>query len=143
MRAKTPFSPRGLFARSFRPQSVSWKSPSAAPISRPLSTRGATAHRPLLALRSRDPNAGLEVAPRRSYASTTEPEKLGRTPLYDLHIRHGAKMVPFGGYSMPVLYEDLGVRESHMWTREKASLFDVSHMYGILQGSPSCFANFY
>ncbi|KAF2771691.1 glycine cleavage system T protein [Teratosphaeria nubilosa] len=37
-------------------------------------------------------------------------------------------MVPFGGYSMPVQYSDLGVGESHIWTREKASLFDVGHM---------------
>ncbi|OQO04961.1 hypothetical protein B0A48_07979 [Cryoendolithus antarcticus] len=37
-------------------------------------------------------------------------------------------MVPFGGYSMPVQYSDLGVGESHHWTREKASLFDVGHM---------------
>lgn len=37
-------------------------------------------------------------------------------------------MVPFAGYSMPVQYDDLSVGESHTWTREKASLFDVSHM---------------
>lgn len=38
-------------------------------------------------------------------------------------------MVPFAGYSMPVQYSDLSVGESHAWTREKASLFDVGHMY--------------
>lgn len=37
-------------------------------------------------------------------------------------------MVPFGGFEMPVQYSDLSVGESHRWTREKASLFDVSHM---------------
>lgn len=37
-------------------------------------------------------------------------------------------MVPFGGYTMPVQYSDLSVGESHIWTREKASLFDVGHM---------------
>ncbi|KAF2223106.1 hypothetical protein BDZ85DRAFT_274195 [Elsinoe ampelina] len=37
-------------------------------------------------------------------------------------------MVPFGGYEMPVQYSDLSVGESHKWTREKASIFDVSHM---------------
>lgn len=52
----------------------------------------------------------------------------GRTALYDLHVQHGAKMVPFGGYTMPVQYSDLSVGESHLWTREKASLFDVGHM---------------
>ena len=55
-------------------------------------------------------------------------ENLGRTALYDLHLEHGGKMVPFGGYSMPVQYSDLSVGESHAWTREKASLFDVGHM---------------
>lgn len=37
-------------------------------------------------------------------------------------------MVPFGGYYMPVQYDDLSIVESHLWTRSKASLFDVSHM---------------
>lgn len=37
-------------------------------------------------------------------------------------------MVPFGGYSMPVQYSDLSIAESHNWTREKCSLFDVGHM---------------
>lgn len=52
----------------------------------------------------------------------------GKTALYDVHLRYGAKMVPFGGYSMPVQYSDLSIAESHKWTREKASLFDVGHM---------------
>jgi aminomethyltransferase len=54
---------------------------------------------------------------------------MARTELYDLHLKHGAKMVPFGGYDMPVQYADLSVGDSHRWTREKASLFDVGHMY--------------
>ncbi|KAH0544994.1 hypothetical protein FGG08_000920 [Glutinoglossum americanum] len=37
-------------------------------------------------------------------------------------------MVSFAGYSMPLQYGDLGLGESHNWTRQKASLFDVSHM---------------
>lgn len=37
-------------------------------------------------------------------------------------------MVPFAGFSMPLQYADLSHVESHKWTREKASLFDVSHM---------------
>jgi aminomethyltransferase len=36
-------------------------------------------------------------------------------------------MVPFAGYSMPVQYKD-GVLKEHLWTREHAGLFDVSHM---------------
>ena len=53
---------------------------------------------------------------------------LNHTALHELHLTKGGKMVPFAGYSMPVHYSDLGVGESHRWTREKASLFDVGHM---------------
>ncbi|MGE5513175.1 MAG: glycine cleavage system aminomethyltransferase GcvT [Bacteroidota bacterium] len=52
---------------------------------------------------------------------------LKRTPLFDLHLELGAKMVPFAGYEMPVQYR-LGVLKEHLWSREKAGLFDVSHM---------------
>jgi aminomethyltransferase len=52
---------------------------------------------------------------------------LQRTPLYELHVSLGAKMVPFAGYEMPVQYR-LGVLKEHLHTREKAGLFDVSHM---------------
>ncbi|SFB04361.1 aminomethyltransferase [Poseidonocella pacifica] len=52
---------------------------------------------------------------------------LKRTTLYDLHIANGAKMVPFAGYEMPVQYP-LGVLKEHQHTRDKAGLFDVSHM---------------
>ena len=55
-------------------------------------------------------------------------EQLGKTSLYELHSKYGAKFVPFGGYLMPVQYSDLSIIESHHWTREKASLFDVGHM---------------
>lgn len=65
----------------------------------------------------------------RFYTSPTAPAtELKKTPLYDLHVTNGAKMVPFAGYSMPVLYSDQGVGESHKFVREKAGLFDVSHM---------------
>ncbi|WP_308911890.1 glycine cleavage system aminomethyltransferase GcvT [Pseudokordiimonas caeni] len=52
---------------------------------------------------------------------------LHKTPLYDLHVARGAKMVPFAGYDMPVQYP-LGIMGEHNHTREKAGLFDVSHM---------------
>jgi aminomethyltransferase len=52
---------------------------------------------------------------------------LQRTALYDLHIEAGAKMVPFAGYDMPVQYP-LGIKKEHLHSREKAGLFDVSHM---------------
>ncbi|MCZ4298434.1 glycine cleavage system aminomethyltransferase GcvT [Henriciella marina] len=53
-------------------------------------------------------------------------DTLRRTPLHDLHQEHGGKMVPFAGYEMPVQFE--GVKPEHLWTREHAGLFDVSHM---------------
>lgn len=58
--------------------------------------------------------------------SETSTEDLKRTPLYDLHVSQGAKIVPFAGYEMPVQFE--GVMAEHLWTRENAGLFDVSHM---------------
>jgi aminomethyltransferase len=55
-----------------------------------------------------------------------ESEDLRTTPLDALHRELGGRMVPFAGYSMPVQYE--GILAEHRWTREKAGLFDVSHM---------------
>ena len=58
---------------------------------------------------------------------STETENLLRTPLYDLNLELGARMVPFAGYQMPVQYP-LGVMKEHIFTRTSAGLFDVSHM---------------
>jgi aminomethyltransferase len=52
---------------------------------------------------------------------------LHKTPLYDLHVELGAKMVPFAGYEMPVNYPG-GIIAEHKHCRESAALFDVSHM---------------
>jgi aminomethyltransferase len=70
---------------------------------------------------------------------------LRTTPLDAWHRRHGARMVPFAGYSMPVQYDfsgDLasrcrgGVLAEHLHTRAQAGLFDVSHMgQAMLQGT--------
>jgi aminomethyltransferase len=60
----------------------------------------------------------------------TEPQattELERTPLHDLHLRLGARMVPFAGYRMPVQYP-AGIIKEHLHTRAAAGLFDVSHM---------------
>ena len=58
----------------------------------------------------------------------TEPDAdLKRTPLHDLHVRLGARMVPFAGYAMPVQYPS-GIIKEHQHTRAAAGLFDVSHM---------------
>ena len=54
-------------------------------------------------------------------------QTLLKTPLHALHVELGGKMVPFAGYDMPVQYP-LGIMGEHKHTREKAGLFDVSHM---------------
>ncbi|MBM1311226.1 glycine cleavage system aminomethyltransferase GcvT [Sulfitobacter mediterraneus] len=61
---------------------------------------------------------------------------LNRTPLFDLHVELGAKMVPFAGYEMPVQYP-LGVMKEHQHTREAAGLFDVSHMGQVILSGQS------
>ena len=58
-------------------------------------------------------------------AELEEPETL-TLPLDGWHRAHGGRMVPFAGYYMPVQYE--GIMAEHLWTRESAGLFDVSHM---------------
>lgn len=52
---------------------------------------------------------------------------LKRTPLYEWHASHGGKIVDFGGWEMPVQYED-GILEEHLATRRYGGIFDVSHM---------------
>jgi len=53
-------------------------------------------------------------------------ETLKRTPLHAVHVAAGARMVPFGGWDMPVQYS--GIIEEHRAVRTRAGLFDVSHM---------------
>ena len=60
-------------------------------------------------------------------SSPASPETLLKTPLHDLHVETGARMVPFAGYSMPVQYP-AGLMAEHLHTRTAAGLFDVSHM---------------
>ena len=52
---------------------------------------------------------------------------LKRTPLFDAHVAAGAKLVPFGGWEMPVQYAD-GIRAEHEAVRSAVGVFDVSHM---------------
>ena len=61
---------------------------------------------------------------------------LQQTPLYDLHLELGGKMVPFAGYSMPVQYP-MGVMKEHLHTRAAAGVFDVSHMGQVMVTGPS------
>ena len=60
---------------------------------------------------------------------------LQQTPLYDLHLELGGKMVPFAGYSMPVQYP-MGVMKEHLHTRAAAGVFDVSHMGQVMVTGP-------
>ncbi|GAJ28370.1 glycine cleavage system aminomethyltransferase GcvT [Acidomonas methanolica] len=57
----------------------------------------------------------------------SETAPLLRTPLHDLHLELGARMVPFAGYEMPLQYP-AGLMAEHLHTRKAAGLFDVSHM---------------
>ena len=57
----------------------------------------------------------------------TQPDTaLKRTPLHAAHVRLGARMIPFGGWDMPVQYA--GIVEEHRAVRNAVGCFDVSHM---------------
>ena len=62
-----------------------------------------------------------------------------KTPLYDNHVALGGKIVPFGGYLLPVQYE--GVIKEHMAVRTEAGLFDVSHMGELMLTGPDALLN--
>lgn len=63
-----------------------------------------------------------------------------KTPLYDTHVKYKGKIVPFGGYLLPVQYEQ-GVIAEHMAVRTKCGLFDVSHMGEIMCTGEDALAN--
>jgi aminomethyltransferase len=60
-----------------------------------------------------------------------------RTPLYDVHVRAGARIVEFAGWQMPVQYE--GVLAEHAAVRDRVGLFDVSHMGEVVFRGPKAF----
>ena len=60
-------------------------------------------------------------------------EDLAMLPLDAWHRARGGRMVPFAGHAMPVQYD--GIIAEHLWTRENAGLFDVSHMGQLLVAS--------
>ena len=62
-------------------------------------------------------------------------ERLRRTSLYEEHVAAGGRMVPFAGWEMPVQYE--GVAAEHAAVRERAGMFDVSHMGQIRMSGPA------
>jgi aminomethyltransferase len=63
------------------------------------------------------------------------PDTMKRTPLYATHLEWGAKMVPFGGWEMPVQYSS--ILEEHAAVREHVGLFDISHMGEFLVAGPN------
>ncbi len=63
-----------------------------------------------------------------------------KTPLYEAHVKAGGKIVPFGGYLLPVQYQT-GVIKEHTAVRTQAGLFDVSHMGEILCEGKDALAN--
>ena len=60
--------------------------------------------------------------------------ELKQTPLAQIHLDSGARMVEFAGYNMPIRYSS--VVEEHMNVREKVGIFDVSHMGEFLITGP-------
>jgi aminomethyltransferase len=70
--------------------------------------------------------------------AASEAVSLKRTPLFDLHRELGAKLIDFGGWEMPVQYE--GILEEHRAVRERAGLFDVSHMGELEVNGPGALA---
>jgi aminomethyltransferase len=62
-------------------------------------------------------------------------DTLKRTPLHDRHVAAGARLVPFAGWEMPVQYP-AGIRAEHTTVRERAGVFDVSHMGEIETAGP-------
>ncbi|MDF2634872.1 MAG: Aminomethyltransferase [Pelosinus sp.] len=61
-----------------------------------------------------------------------------KTPLYETHVKYGGRMVEFGGWSLPVQYT--GIKEEHQGVRNKAGLFDVSHMGEVFVKGPDSIA---
>ncbi|MBL0940280.1 MAG: glycine cleavage system aminomethyltransferase GcvT [Gemmatimonadaceae bacterium] len=67
--------------------------------------------------------------------TATESGALKRTPLHDIHVALGAKIVPFAGYEMPVQYPT-GITAEHKAVREACGMFDVSHMGEVIVRGP-------
>lgn len=108
----------------FTARRLSSRAAAAVPITTTASLLHHDHHHP----RQQQSPALLSRQTRHASSSSSLSAPLQKTPLYDLHLAHGAKMVPFGGFHMPVQYSQLSVSQSHLFTRSHASLFDVSHM---------------
>ncbi len=87
-----------------------------------------------------DPKNPYVCPPENALSTPASPDNLLKTPLHDLHVELGARMVPFAGYSMPVQYP-AGLMAEHHHTRTAAGLFDVSHMGQLrLEGADAALA---
>lgn len=73
-----------------------------------------------------NPVTGYDARSTRPYSAGTVEHR--KTKLYDFHVQLKGKMVPFGGYLLPVSYGAEGIAASHLHTRQHCSVFDVSHM---------------
>lgn len=60
---------------------------------------------------------------------------LKRTPLYESHVRLGARLVEFGGWEMPIQYT--GILDEHQAVRQAAGIFDISHMGEVFVSGPA------
>ena len=69
---------------------------------------------------------------------TDAPAALRQTPLHDVHVQLGARMVPFAGFEMPVQYTS--ILEEHRTVRSAVGLFDLSHMGEVHVGGPEALA---
>ncbi len=67
--------------------------------------------------------------------TTPDTRALKRTPLHDVHVALGAKIVPFAGYEMPVQYPT-GITAEHTAVRTACGMFDVSHMGEVIVRGP-------
>src|SRR5687768_8565568 len=99
---------------------VRWpRPPGPSPTATISAIRSERYHPPLRALASdAPPDASVEAPADAS---------LRRTPLHPVHVELGARLVPFGGWDMPVQY-GTGVLAEHHAVRERAGLFDIGHM---------------
>lgn len=73
--------------------------------------------------------------------SNSSQQKDKKLPLDNWHQAQGARMVSFAGYSMPIQYEE-GIMAEHLWVRDNAGLFDVSHMGQAVLTGDNCDAEF-
>jgi glycine hydroxymethyltransferase len=86
---------------------------------------------PFFVLNGEDGAESADSLPSFTWEAPANPD-LKRTRLWERHKQMGAKLVPFGGWDMPVWYSS--VSEEHAAVRQAAGLFDVSHM-GVLEAS--------